>query len=216
MDHNAVVPPGCEPRHLAQRFRLAQQRLGIPSATGDQASTCCEYRSKVQQWSRYSAMLSGVRLHPASLSEFQRESGRHFASKGLGVRVPWLHYLPLSEALSLARNPSHKSTAASTATVSGNGLVQLTKAYDSGLEFSAGGVRSGRRSQPQDKMPPRPCIVCGPLRPGDLPPVALGVAYERGTPAPRPVARGGHRSRTGGDGRIECALDLIPGTRGAG
>jgi len=43
--------------------------------------------------------------------------------------------------------------------VSGNGLVQLTKAYDSGLEFSAGGVRSGRRSQPQDKRAPRASYV---------------------------------------------------------
>ena len=53
-------------------------------------------------------------------------------------------------------------------------------------------------------------------RPGDFPPVALGVGYERGTPAPRPVGRGGHRSRTGGDGRIENAVDLIPDIRGAG
>ena len=123
--------------------------------------------------------------------EFQRESGRHFASKGLGVRVPLAPLSALVRGTFAAQEPLTQdlSTAASTATVSGNGLVQLTKAYDSGLEFSAGGVRSGRRSQPQDKRPPRPCIVCGPLRPGDLPPVALGVAYERGTPAPRPVAR---------------------------
>jgi hypothetical protein len=60
--------PQDAPKPRAQRFRLAPP-LGIPSATGDQASTCCGNSSKVQQRSRYSAVLSGVRMHSVSLSE---------------------------------------------------------------------------------------------------------------------------------------------------
>jgi hypothetical protein len=73
--------PQDAPETLAQRFRLAPT-LGIPSPTGDQASTCCGNGGKVQQRSRYSAVLSGVRLHSVSLSEAWQESCRHFASKG--------------------------------------------------------------------------------------------------------------------------------------
>ncbi len=52
-----------------RRGSASHHSLGIPSATGDQASTCCGNSSKVQQRSRYSAALSGVRMHSVSLSE---------------------------------------------------------------------------------------------------------------------------------------------------
>ena len=99
--------------------------------------------------------------------------------------------------------------------VSGNGLVQLTKAYDSGLEFSAGGVRSGRRSQPQDKRAPRASYVArGDQVISHRLPSGSAMNAER-PPHDRSVA-----AATGvapaGDGRIECAVDLIPDTRGAG
>jgi hypothetical protein len=47
-----------------------------------------EYSSKVQQRPRYSALSSGVQPHSARLNDAEREPCRHFASKGLGVRVP--------------------------------------------------------------------------------------------------------------------------------
>jgi hypothetical protein len=47
-----------------------------------------EYSSKVQQRRRHSAMFSEVRTCLLSLNDAQRDPCRHFASKGLGVRVP--------------------------------------------------------------------------------------------------------------------------------
>ncbi len=47
-----------------------------------------EYSSKVQQRRRHSAMFSEVRTCLLSLNDAQRDRCRHFASKGLGVRVP--------------------------------------------------------------------------------------------------------------------------------
>ena len=47
-----------------------------------------EYSSKVQQRRCYSALSSGAHPHSARLSDAEREPCRHFASKGLRVRVP--------------------------------------------------------------------------------------------------------------------------------
>jgi hypothetical protein len=52
------------------------------------SETTSQYSSEVQQCPRYSTLSSGVRPHSTRLNNAEREPCLHFASKGLGVRVP--------------------------------------------------------------------------------------------------------------------------------
>ena len=82
-----------------------------------------------------SALQRGTPLS-ARLNNTAREPYPHFASKGLGVRVPLAPLSALVRGTFATQEPLTRPEYSSKySNVSGNGLVQLTKAYDSGLEF---------------------------------------------------------------------------------
>ena len=76
----------------------ARRRHGLPGLTDGLLRSLpwrIMYSSKVQQRRRNPPMFSELRTHSSRLNEAQRGACRHFASKGLGVRVPWLRLLSL-------------------------------------------------------------------------------------------------------------------------
>jgi hypothetical protein len=135
------VETGAHPGTVSTRAGVAEARFDC--------RTCCRlitagiprpFRRSVQQQSTavpplLSALQRGTPLS-ARLNNTAREPYRHFASKGLGVRVPLAPLSALVRGTLATQEPLTRPEYSSKySNVSGNGLVQLTKAYDSGLEF---------------------------------------------------------------------------------
>jgi hypothetical protein len=90
-----VIQVRAAPTVLGNRSRRHSRRdVGAPGH---------EYSSKVQQRRRYSALSSGVHPHSARLNDAERGPCRHFASKGLGVRVPLAPLFTLVRGTSASR-----------------------------------------------------------------------------------------------------------------